>query len=123
MTETFANAFRGSGSLSRCSHAHIASDDCILDLIDNEVDAAIASSTFDLIGDLLFPSQARPGTDAPPKKVTVTFSSRQLVVEDNCGGIPVLKAQKDVSILRPHRPCAGNLRTASSRNRVETCDL
>ncbi len=95
MTEMFANALPRKRFFIEMFTRDITLHDCILDLIDNSVDSAIRTRNIDLVDEILSPDPVAP-LERPPAKVTVAFSSRQVVVEDNCGGIPLDKAQKEV---------------------------
>lgn len=91
----FANAFPRKRFFIEMFTRDISLHDCILDLIDNSVDSAIRTRKMDLVDEILSPAPVSP-VERLPAKVTVGFSSRQVVVDDNCGGIPLDKAQKEV---------------------------
>ncbi len=70
--------------------------DCLLDLIDNAVDGLIRSRGIDLGKSLLMPDSAtQVSTDEVPG-VDITFSDREFLVRDNCGGIALADAEREV---------------------------
>jgi hypothetical protein len=89
----------------------IALEDCLLDLIDNSIDALVRSHNLDL-SRIPFTDDAH--ARAPLPQVSLTISSRGITVEDNCGGITRAAAEEEVfnfgrspSRARPRRPRLG----------------
>jgi Histidine kinase-, DNA gyrase B-, and HSP90-like ATPase len=70
----------------------ISLQDCILDLIDNSIDAYIRQSKMDLLTDLL----ANAAAPKHPAQINVQVSSASVRVDDNCGGIDIEKAKSEV---------------------------
>ena len=75
----------------------ISLEDAILDLIDNAVDALVRTRNIDLSKDLL-PAiiQHNNNKDNNLPEIRIKFSSKQFVIEDNCGGIPFQKAEAEI---------------------------
>jgi hypothetical protein len=82
----------------------IALEDCVLDLVDNSIDALIRSREIDL--------EVEIGTDwrlPRPAHIDVQISSNAIVVADDCGGIPIEKAKHEVFIFGHSLPVASDL--------------
>src|SRR6185437_10884211 len=72
----------------------ISLEDCVLDLIDNSLDAFINKENLK-ISNLIFDGNLRPDHLANAR-IDVTCSERQVKVVDNCGGIDRNRAQNEV---------------------------
>src|SRR5438046_5359219 len=70
----------------------ISADDCVLDLIDNSIDALIRQEKLDM-DKTLGPSRPVPSRKA---RITVRVSTKEVVVEDDCGGIGLHKAKDEI---------------------------
>jgi hypothetical protein len=87
----FADAFPRKRFFVEMFTRDIALEDCILDLVDNSIDSLIRSREID-VEDVLG-RQRRP---TRPAQIDVIVTPKQISVDDNCGGIPLLKAQHEV---------------------------
>jgi len=73
----------------------ISLKDCILDLIDNSIDGLVRAQDIDLGESLLkIGSDDKVNGDKP--EIKVNFSSRQLSVRDNCGGMSTEEAKNEM---------------------------
>lgn len=73
----------------------ISLEDCILDLIDNSIDALVKTKNIDIASMVLKKGGSRPAASALPT-VEVEFLDRQFRITDNCGGISFAEAQNEV---------------------------
>jgi len=64
--------------------ADIALEDALLDLIDNAIDALVRNKNLDLSEHLLFANGAEP---PPTASISIRVNDKEVVIEDNCGGI------------------------------------
>ncbi len=71
----------------------ISLEDCVLDLIDNSVDSLVKTQAINISSDILSltpqPPQATP-------EIAVTCSDSEMRIRDECGGIPIDFAKKDL---------------------------
>lgn len=75
-------------------------EDCILDLVDNSIDGLIKSRGID-VSEALIPVASSESEETiepspPPANINITCNSRMFKIEDNCGGISVEDATKEV---------------------------
>jgi hypothetical protein len=90
-----ANAFPRKHFFLEMFTRDISLEDCILDLIDNSIDALVKTKNIDVSSDVFRRNTARlVAKDLP--SVDVTLSEKQLVIKDNCGGISYDDAKNDV---------------------------
>src|SRR5437879_2819455 len=96
MTTTYADAYPRKHFFLEMFTRDISLEDCILDLIDNSIDALVRSRDVDFVesifnrnGDLTKEQKAHL------PRVNVSFSDRKFIIEDNCGGITRKEARED----------------------------
>lgn len=68
--------------------------DCVLDLVDNAVDGLIRDRKIDLGASLLTPGDQADQNGVA--SIQIDYSDRQFSIVDNCGGIGLEQAKKDV---------------------------
>ena len=68
-------------------------EDAILDLVDNSIDAAVHSHSFDVSAQLL---EEPPPSDLPTSNISLTIDHKRVVIEDDAGGIAPSRAINDV---------------------------
>src|SRR5215469_14732783 len=90
-TKEFADAFPRKRFFIDMFTRDIALEDCILDLVDNSIDALIRTRELDLEDAVL--SNRRAGKTAT---ISIAISPKQISITDDCGGIPLQKAQHEV---------------------------
>lgn len=92
MTQDFAKAYPRKRFFVEMFTRDISADDCILDLIDNSIDALIRQQKIDLDKTL------GPGGPPPRRRarITVRVSASEVMVEDDCGGIGLHKAKEEI---------------------------
>jgi hypothetical protein len=95
MTEIKAYAIPRKQFFAEMFIRDISLKDCILDLIDNSIDGLIRSRNIDL-GETLLKNKSAKITDNHLPEILVTFSSKRLLVSDNCGGISLKEAQEEM---------------------------
>ena len=67
----------------------ISLEDCILDLIDNSIDALIRTRNLDITANLLDPDSSSNGhSQKSLPSISISFSEREFKIVDKCGGIP-----------------------------------
>src|ERR1051326_1089403 len=74
----------------------IALEDCILDLVDNSVDALLRTRDVNIEQEVLAPGI---GSKIPKRErahIRVDYSDRRFQIADNCGGIAFEDAQNEV---------------------------
>ncbi len=69
----------------------IALEDCILDLVDNSIDALIRSRKIELEDEIISNKRS-----PRPAQIRVDVSATRIAVTDDCGGIPFEKAMHEV---------------------------
>lgn len=90
-----ANAFPKKHFFLEMFTRDISLEDCILDLIDNSIDALVKTKNIDIASIVLKKGASKPVISALPT-VEVEFSDRQFRITDNCGGISFAEAQNEV---------------------------
>ncbi|MCX6600757.1 MAG: ATP-binding protein [bacterium] len=100
MTTQLANAYPTKDFFLRMLTRDISLEDCVMDLVDNSLDALLRTRTEIKVTDnILVP--AKPLTDSQRQKlptVNIQISETKFEVVDDCGGIPRDKALHDVFI-------------------------
>lgn len=71
----------------------ISLEDAILDMIDNAIDSLVRTKNIDIYKDYINPSKIINSTLA---NISINYSSKQFIIEDNCGGISFKSAEDDV---------------------------
>src|SRR6266850_114192 len=96
MTTHQANAFPTKRFFLEMFTRDISLEDCILDLIDNSIDALVRSKNVDFV-ESIFNRNGKLSKEQKSHlpKVTVSFSERLFTIEDNCGGISRKEARED----------------------------
>ena len=87
----FADAFPRKRFFVEMFTRDIALEDCILDLVDNSIDALIRSRKLNLESDIIADKRSRQLA-----QITVAITPKRIAVTDNCGGIPKEKALHEV---------------------------
>jgi len=72
----------------------VSIEECILDLIDNSFDGLIRTRRLELDQNLLAPPPAEIEPNLPIIKLEI--SDKEVLITDNCGGIPLKDAQEEV---------------------------
>jgi Histidine kinase-, DNA gyrase B-, and HSP90-like ATPase len=90
-----ANAFPRKHFFLEMFTRDISLEDCVLDLIDNSIDALVKTHQIDIASAIFKQNGSRPNASSLPF-VRVSFSPTELRIEDNCGGIGFDEAQTDV---------------------------
>lgn len=81
----------------------IGLEDCILDLIDNSMDALLSTRNINIEGEILAQSKGEATRKAPKAHVQVDYSEKRLSIADDCGGIPYSDAVNEVFCFGHHR--------------------
>jgi hypothetical protein len=84
----YANAFPRKHFFMEMFTRDISFEDCILDLIDNSIDSLVREQDIDPARDILSFEKRSKSPATTSKRVTVQLDQKEIVVEDNCGGIP-----------------------------------
>jgi histidine kinase/DNA gyrase B/HSP90-like ATPase len=90
-----ANAFPRKHFFLEMFTRDISLEDCVLDLIDNSIDALVKTQHVDISTAVFKKNGAKPNLSSMPL-VQVSFSPREVKVVDNCGGISFKEAQNEV---------------------------
>ena len=69
----------------------IGLEDCILDLIDNSMDALLGTRNINIESEILAESEGRAPKKSEKARIHVEYSEKRLSITDNCGGIKYLK--------------------------------
>ena len=101
MTNKNANAYPKKRFFLEMFTRDISLEDCILDLIDNSIDALIRSRHIDILSDLLNPVSSDESVSSNKQwqtlpTITVSFSDKEFRITDKCGGISPEAAQAEV---------------------------
>ena len=97
MQNKFASAYPRKRFFLEMFTRDISLEDCILDLIDNSIDALVRLQNIDLSSKVL--ALDTDLTDSQKKrlpKITITYSPNGFTIEDNCGGISRKDAEEDI---------------------------
>jgi hypothetical protein len=89
MPEATANAFPRKHFFLEMFTRDISLEDCVLDLVDNSIDALVRSNEFDPAKEILEVNGAKTrkaASDLP--KIDLTLSTKEVIIDDDCGGIP-----------------------------------
>jgi hypothetical protein len=73
----------------------ISLEDCILDLIDNSIDALVRTIQLDISANILVTPRSSIEKGKLPQ-ITLSYNERQFKIVDNCGGIDLELALKEV---------------------------
>jgi len=95
-----ANAFPEKSLFLEMFIRDLSLEDCILDLVDNSIDALIRSRGID-VSEALIPIALSDSEEAiesgpPPAKINIFCNTHTFKIEDNCGGISVKDATEEV---------------------------
>lgn len=74
----------------------IGLEDCILDLIDNSMDALLRARRIDVEKEILDQGTGTEKRKAKPARIAISYSAKQFSITDECGGIPYEDAVKEV---------------------------
>lgn len=89
MKSKLANAFPRKKFFLEMFTRDISLEDCILDLIDNSIDALIRTRDLDISANLLTPDFWQNGhNNHPLATISISFSEKEFKIVDKCGGIP-----------------------------------
>jgi hypothetical protein len=83
----------------------IALEDCILDLIDNSMDALLSTRKIDIESEFLAQSKGQTKTKSGKAQIRLDYSEKRLSIVDDCGGIPYAEARNEVFCFG-HKPDA-----------------
>ena len=90
-----ANAFPRKHFFLEMFTRDISLEDCILDLIDNSIDALVKTKDIDISSVVFRKSRMPPSPESLPS-VDVTLTDRAFTIADNCGGISYADAKNEV---------------------------
>jgi hypothetical protein len=90
-----ANAFPKKHFFLEMFTRDISLEDCILDLIDNSIDALVKTKNIDISSSVFKRNGAKPSANSLPS-VRLSLSSDGLKITDNCGGIRYENAKNDI---------------------------
>jgi hypothetical protein len=85
----------------------IGLQDCVLDLIDNSLHSLIREYNLDVMNVLV---EKQPRHPRHKERISISFSDKQFLIEDTCGGISTSEAKNEVfrfGILKPEKKNAG----------------
>ncbi len=99
MTQLSPSPGRASGKPSKLFFVDMITrdltvEDCILDLIDNAVDAAVTRQSVDVMG--VLPGRNGDGETFASAIIRLTIDQDRFVIEDTCGGISAAEARDSV---------------------------
>src|SRR6476620_9146467 len=95
MTKKFASAHPRKHFFLEMFTRDISLEDCILDLIDNSIDALVKAKRVDISSAVFQKNGAKINLKTLPS-ILVHFSPTELKITDNCGGISFDDAQNEV---------------------------
>jgi hypothetical protein len=71
-------------------------EDCILDLIDNSMDAVLRTQGVDIEDEMLARGTGRRVTPRSKADIAVDYTEKRFTISDSCGGIPFAEAVSEV---------------------------
>lgn len=93
MSQEYAKAYPRKRFFVEMFTRDISAEDCVLDLVDNSIDALIRQRKLDLDKTVI---DNKLRTTHPRGAIRLTISPKKIVVEDDCGGISLTKAKNEV---------------------------
>jgi len=74
----------------------ISFEDCILDLIDNSIDALVRTRDLDISAQILTDDNGKPPARSSLPRIDVRCSQKQVTIRDTCGGVSYNQAKNDI---------------------------
>ena len=97
MPEGTANAFPRKRFFLEMFTRDISFEDCVLDLVDNSIDALVRSNQIDPAEEVLQLNGHHIGKRAGDLPVIkLTLNAKEVVVDDDCGGVPLQLVENDL---------------------------
>jgi len=97
MQNKFATAYPRKRFFLEMFTRDISLEDCILDLIDNGIDALVRLNNLDLSKNILdIDSDLTNSQKNKLPKITITYSGSGFTIQDTCGGISRKDAEEDI---------------------------